>query len=155
MDIERGKTLHIKTMAVGDLTKMGDREVFFELNGQLRSLLVKDAEAMKVRNFEGDVHLCKISLPLSVSLSLLSCLSFSLSLSCFLSSLPFSFSLSRSLSLSHSLTLSHALSLSPPIPLSSFFLASSLSLSLSVSSNSGLLIACNRLQQHPTPSVCQ
>ena len=48
VDIDRGKTLHIKTMAVGDLTKLGEREVFFELNGQLRSLLIKDNEAMKV-----------------------------------------------------------------------------------------------------------
>ena len=38
----------MKTLAKGDLTKVGEREVFFELNGQLRSLYVKDSEAMKV-----------------------------------------------------------------------------------------------------------
>lgn len=40
--------MNIKTLAKGNLSKMGDREVFFELNGQLRSVLVKDQEAMKV-----------------------------------------------------------------------------------------------------------
>lgn len=48
VEIERGKTLHIVVLAKGDLTKTGEREVFFELNGQLRSVLVKDNEAMKV-----------------------------------------------------------------------------------------------------------
>lgn len=46
--IDRGKTLHIKTLAMAeDLTKNGEREVFFELNGQLRSVLVPDMEASK------------------------------------------------------------------------------------------------------------
>jgi len=49
VEIERGKTLHIVTLAKGDLTKNGEREVFFELNGQIRSVMVKDKEAMKVR----------------------------------------------------------------------------------------------------------
>lgn len=41
--IEKGKTLHIKTLAVSEtLNKQGMREVFFELNGQLRTVLVKD-----------------------------------------------------------------------------------------------------------------
>lgn len=41
--LERGKTLHIKAMAVSEtLTQKGEREVFFELNGQLRTILVKD-----------------------------------------------------------------------------------------------------------------
>ncbi|KAH8027876.1 hypothetical protein HPB51_011106 [Rhipicephalus microplus] len=41
--IEKGKTLHIKTLAVAaDVTPTGEREVFFELNGQLRSVFVKD-----------------------------------------------------------------------------------------------------------------
>ncbi|ELT98600.1 hypothetical protein CAPTEDRAFT_229262 [Capitella teleta] len=47
VEIERGKTLHLKTLAKGDLDAMGRREVFFELNGQLRSVFVKDNEAMK------------------------------------------------------------------------------------------------------------
>lgn len=46
--IGRGKTLHIKTLAMAeDLTKNGEREVFFELNGQLRSVLIPDKEASK------------------------------------------------------------------------------------------------------------
>ncbi|RNA12573.1 pyruvate mitochondrial-like [Brachionus plicatilis] len=44
--IEKGKTLRVKLLAVGDL-KNGEREVFFELNGQLRSLLVKDKSVQK------------------------------------------------------------------------------------------------------------
>jgi len=51
VEIERGKTLSIKTLAVGDLNKQGEREVFFELNGQLRSVIVKDNEAMKEIHF--------------------------------------------------------------------------------------------------------
>ena len=37
-------------LAVGDLSKTGHREVFFELNGQLRSVMIKDEEASKVFN---------------------------------------------------------------------------------------------------------
>lgn len=48
VEIERGKTLHIVVLAKGDLNKQGEREVFFELNGQMRTMLVKDKEAMKV-----------------------------------------------------------------------------------------------------------
>ncbi|XP_025832607.1 pyruvate carboxylase, mitochondrial isoform X2 [Agrilus planipennis] len=44
--IERGKTLGIKTLAMAeDLTETGDREVFFELNGTLRSVMIRDKEA--------------------------------------------------------------------------------------------------------------
>ncbi|XP_070507786.1 pyruvate carboxylase, mitochondrial isoform X2 [Chironomus tepperi] len=46
--IEKGKTLHIKTLAMAeDLTPNGEKEVFFELNGQLRSVLIRDKEAAK------------------------------------------------------------------------------------------------------------
>uniref|UniRef100_A0A2P2HWL7 Pyruvate carboxylase n=1 Tax=Hirondellea gigas TaxID=1518452 RepID=A0A2P2HWL7_9CRUS len=46
VEIEKGKTLHIKTLAMAeDLTPNGEREVFFELNGQLRSVFIKDEEA--------------------------------------------------------------------------------------------------------------
>ncbi|KAG8297973.1 hypothetical protein J6590_025190 [Homalodisca vitripennis] len=46
--IEKGKTLGIKTLAIAeDLTPSGEREVFFELNGQLRSVFIKDKEASK------------------------------------------------------------------------------------------------------------
>uniref|UniRef100_A0A4W4E5C0 Pyruvate carboxylase n=1 Tax=Electrophorus electricus TaxID=8005 RepID=A0A4W4E5C0_ELEEL len=51
VELERGKTLHIKALALGDLSKAGQREVFFELNGQLRSVLVKDTVAMKEMHF--------------------------------------------------------------------------------------------------------
>lgn len=49
--IEQGKTFSIKVLAVGEL-KGGEREVFFELNGQLRTLFVKDKlvqKALKVQ----------------------------------------------------------------------------------------------------------
>ena len=47
--IERGKTLDIKTLAVSDeMTAAGEREVFFELNGQLRSVFIRDDQASKV-----------------------------------------------------------------------------------------------------------
>ena len=49
MELERGKTLHIKALAISDLNRAGQRQVFFELNGQLRSILVKDTQAMKVQ----------------------------------------------------------------------------------------------------------
>ena len=42
VDIERGKTLIVKLTAVGELDADGRREVFFELNGQPRSLKVAD-----------------------------------------------------------------------------------------------------------------
>lgn len=45
--IEKGKHLHVKVLAIGDLQTNGEREVFFELNGQLRSLFVKDKSAEK------------------------------------------------------------------------------------------------------------
>ena len=47
--IAKGKTLGIKTLAMAeDLTANGEREVFFEMNGQLRSVFIKDKEAVKV-----------------------------------------------------------------------------------------------------------
>lgn len=46
--IERGKTLDIKTVAVSEeMTAAGEREVFFELNGQLRSVFIRDENASK------------------------------------------------------------------------------------------------------------
>lgn len=48
VEIEKGKTLNIKTLAMAeDLTPTGEREVFFELNGQLRSVMVRDQAAAK------------------------------------------------------------------------------------------------------------
>lgn len=47
--IERGKTLHIKMLAKSnDVTETGEREVFFELNGQLRSVFVLDKTLAEV-----------------------------------------------------------------------------------------------------------
>ncbi|XP_043284091.1 pyruvate carboxylase, mitochondrial isoform X2 [Venturia canescens] len=46
--IQKGKTLCIKTLAMAeDLTPQGEREVFFEMNGQLRSVFIRDKEAVK------------------------------------------------------------------------------------------------------------
>ncbi|XP_050311887.1 pyruvate carboxylase, mitochondrial isoform X2 [Anthonomus grandis grandis] len=46
--IDKGKTLGIKTLAMAeDLTENGEREVFFELNGTLRSVFIKDTEGSK------------------------------------------------------------------------------------------------------------
>ncbi|XP_077284120.1 pyruvate carboxylase isoform X2 [Arctopsyche grandis] len=46
--LEKGKTLAIKTLALSDdLTATGLREVFFELNGQLRSVFIRDEQASK------------------------------------------------------------------------------------------------------------
>merc|ERR1719320_1587658 len=48
VDLEPGKTLHINALAVGDLNKStGNKEVFMELNGQLRTINIKDKEAEK------------------------------------------------------------------------------------------------------------
>jgi pyruvate carboxylase len=46
-DIERGKTLVVKLTAVGEVDAQGKREVFFELNGQPRSIHVLDKKATK------------------------------------------------------------------------------------------------------------
>uniref|UniRef100_A0AC34FRA8 Lipoyl-binding domain-containing protein n=1 Tax=Panagrolaimus sp. ES5 TaxID=591445 RepID=A0AC34FRA8_9BILA len=45
--IEKGKTLTIQLLARGKLNNKGEREVFFELNGQMRSIFVRDEEASK------------------------------------------------------------------------------------------------------------
>lgn len=43
VDIEQGKTLIIKLLAVGEISKQtGTREVFFELNGEMRSVTIDD-----------------------------------------------------------------------------------------------------------------
>ena len=47
--LQKGKTIHIKNLAVSaDLTPKGMREVFFEFNGQMRSVFVRDKKAVKV-----------------------------------------------------------------------------------------------------------
>lgn len=48
VSIEKGKTLHIKALAMTPyLNKNGEKEVFFEMNGQLRSMFIKDKNAVK------------------------------------------------------------------------------------------------------------
>lgn len=51
VEIEKGKILHIVTLAKGDLNDNGQREVFYEMNGQLRSLFILDNEAAKDLTF--------------------------------------------------------------------------------------------------------
>ncbi|CAL1284612.1 unnamed protein product [Larinioides sclopetarius] len=52
VNIEKGKTLHIKTLAVSEENNSaGEREVFFELNGQLRSVFIRD------KSVKEEVHL--------------------------------------------------------------------------------------------------
>ena len=48
IEIEKGKTLHLKIIAVGDVTKTGDREVFCEVNGQMRTFFIEDSSETKV-----------------------------------------------------------------------------------------------------------
>lgn len=48
VEIETGKTLHLKIIAVGDVNKEGKREVFCEVNGQLRAFHVDDKNEVKV-----------------------------------------------------------------------------------------------------------
>jgi len=47
VEIERGKMLVIQLLAQGELNEKGEREVYFELNGQIRSMVIVDAEASK------------------------------------------------------------------------------------------------------------
>uniref|UniRef100_G1DGC6 Pyruvate carboxylase n=1 Tax=Capra hircus TaxID=9925 RepID=G1DGC6_CAPHI len=51
VELERGKTLHIKALAISDRNRAGQRQGFFELNGRLRAILVKDTQAMKEMHF--------------------------------------------------------------------------------------------------------
>ncbi|THD22520.1 Pyruvate carboxylase mitochondrial [Fasciola hepatica] len=45
VNLEPGKVLYIKTLAVSDSATKGQREVFFDMNGQLRSILITDKKA--------------------------------------------------------------------------------------------------------------
>ncbi|KHJ80394.1 putative pyruvate carboxylase, partial [Oesophagostomum dentatum] len=47
VEIEEGKTLAIQLLAEGKLNPKGEREVFFYLNGQMRSIFIQDKEASK------------------------------------------------------------------------------------------------------------
>jgi len=70
--IEKGKTLSFKTLAVAaDLTKAGLREVFFELNGQLRSVFIRDKEAQKELHIHPKADKndkCHVAAPMSGSI---------------------------------------------------------------------------------------
>eukprot|EP00697_Spironema_sp_BW2_P000041 gnl/Spiro4/10075_TR5349_c1_g1_i1.p1 gnl/Spiro4/10075_TR5349_c1_g1~~gnl/Spiro4/10075_TR5349_c1_g1_i1.p1 ORF type:complete len:826 (-),score=228.22 gnl/Spiro4/10075_TR5349_c1_g1_i1:1082-3559(-) len=51
VDLEEGKTLVVQLKAIGELEHpSGEREVFFELNGQPRSVFVVDQRALKTSN---------------------------------------------------------------------------------------------------------
>ena len=47
VELAPGKIVTVKPLAVTDLNATGEREVFFNYNGALRSLMVKDKEAAK------------------------------------------------------------------------------------------------------------
>ena len=48
VQIEKGKTVHIQTLAVTENLKAnGKKKVFFKLNGQMRSVLIRDEKASK------------------------------------------------------------------------------------------------------------
>ncbi|KAL3311053.1 hypothetical protein Ciccas_010373 [Cichlidogyrus casuarinus] len=51
VELERGKRLHITCLAMSDISATGHREVFFELNGQLRSVHLKDKNAKTIGKF--------------------------------------------------------------------------------------------------------
>ena len=42
-----GKTLKVKVLAISEIRQGAQREVFFELNGQLRSIMIQDKSASK------------------------------------------------------------------------------------------------------------
>ena len=48
VEIEEGKVLNIKILAIGDLLPNGQREVFCEMNGQLRAVFITDKSAVEV-----------------------------------------------------------------------------------------------------------
>ncbi|XP_065057010.1 pyruvate carboxylase, mitochondrial-like isoform X2 [Rhopilema esculentum] len=47
VQIETGKTLNLKILAIGEANKQGKRELFCEVNGQLRPFLVEDKKETK------------------------------------------------------------------------------------------------------------
>ena len=52
IELEHGKVLHIVVLAISELmVATGEREVFFQVNGQLRSMKVKDRAAIKDKKF--------------------------------------------------------------------------------------------------------
>lgn len=50
--------MHLKTLAVSEnLNEKGEREVFFEMNGQLRTILVADKSVLKVSSYIKTIEL--------------------------------------------------------------------------------------------------
>ncbi|MFH4973547.1 hypothetical protein AB6A40_000256 [Gnathostoma spinigerum] len=47
IELEKGKNLNIKLLAISELNQHGEREVFFDLNGQMRTMFVQDKVASK------------------------------------------------------------------------------------------------------------
>ena len=52
VEIEEGKTISVKVLAISDLLPNGNRELFCEMNGQLRSIFVTDTKASKVSKYQ-------------------------------------------------------------------------------------------------------
>lgn len=48
VEIEQGKTLHIQLLGVGNVNDRGEREIFYRINGQMRTLNLLDKKAAKV-----------------------------------------------------------------------------------------------------------
>ena len=48
VEIQPGKVLNIKVLAISNLHPNGQREVFCEMNGQLRTVMVEDKSVTKV-----------------------------------------------------------------------------------------------------------
>ena len=48
VQIEPGKTLNLKILAIGEANKQGKRELFCEVNGQLRPFWIEDRKETKV-----------------------------------------------------------------------------------------------------------
>lgn len=48
VEIQPGKVLNLKVLAISDLHPNGQREVFCEMNGQLRTVMVEDKSVTKV-----------------------------------------------------------------------------------------------------------
>ena len=49
VEIEEGKVLNITILAIGELLPDGQREVFCEMNGQLRAVFITDKTGVEVR----------------------------------------------------------------------------------------------------------
>ena len=57
VEIEEGKLLNVTILAIGDLLPDGQREVFCEMNGQLRALFITDKTGIEVSDTHwGSTH---------------------------------------------------------------------------------------------------